>query len=184
MTIQVAPKLLGVTQNTHSLSQKTQPITMHLKLLTQQVTSLLEMGETRKGIDKIVDYVEGRDELRHEFYDKAIQIKARYLRAKRQVSMQLIDDEAAHAAVEQVHIDIATLLVEMDEKLHPSHKSNKSTRSAGFTLGGGIAVALRCFLLLCLHCFLAKLQNYLKIFVRYLKKILLSKCSSFHQKKM
>jgi Flp pilus assembly protein TadD len=113
---------------------------MHLELLIQQVNSLLEMGETRKGIDKIVDYVEGRDDLRREFYDKAIQIKARYLRAKRQVSMQLIDDEVASVAVEQVHMDIATLLVEIDEKLHPTRKSNKSTRSSGFTIGGGIAV--------------------------------------------
>ncbi len=141
---------------------------MHLELLTQQVISLLEMGETRKGIDKIVNYVEGRDELRHEFYEKAIQIKARYLRAKRQVSMQLIDDEAAYAVVEQVHIDIATLLVEMDEKLHPSHKSNRSTRSAGFTLGSGIAVGVTVLLVALLALFSGETselpQNFCPIF--------------------
>ncbi len=126
---------------------------MHLELLTQQVNSLLEMGETRKGIDKIIDYVEGRDDLRREFYGQAIQIKARYLRAKRQVSMQLIDDEVASVAVEQVHMDIATLLVEIDEKLYPSHKSKKSTRSIGFTIGSGIAVIVTILLVVLLALF-------------------------------
>ncbi|NJK82794.1 MAG: hypothetical protein HC912_02265, partial [Saprospiraceae bacterium] len=123
---------------------------MHLELLTQQVASLLEMGETRKGIDHIVNYVAGREELRPAFYDKAIQIKARYLRAKRQASMELIDEQVAHAMVEQVHMDIAHLLQDIQEKLHPS---SQPIRRHKFTVGGGIAAVITILLLALLALF-------------------------------
>lgn len=84
----------------------------------KDIKSLIEQGKTKEATDALIEYLEGRQSTFGSFYNDAIQIKARYLRANRKLSMGLVKAEDADLVINQVNEACLQLLDRIEEKIN------------------------------------------------------------------
>ncbi len=87
----------------------------------QQVKLLIKKGKTKEAIDLLIQLLEERQNIFPKFYNEAIQLKARYLRANRKLSMGLMKAEDADLIINQVNDACLQLLDNLQEKFDLSN---------------------------------------------------------------